>query len=90
MSDINRLVFEQGYDNPDNLFSSKKPDEHAKYTPKFLNNVKNVQKKVVNGVDWKSLLKISPTKIKGTDISVDANDDEREADAYLRKTGRMK
>lgn len=91
MSDINRIILEdQGVDNPDGLFTDAKPNENAKYFPKFLNNAKKVQKTLVNNLDLKSILKINPTKIKGTNISIDANKDELDADNFLRKTGRLK
>ena len=71
--------------NNDDLFDDGKPNDNIKYIPKFLKKIKN--NKINLSSKLKSLLKISPKNIYGTDISIDANGEEKDADQYLRKQG---
>lgn len=82
--DINYLVEQEL--NKDNLFDSGKVNENAKYIP-FLKRKNKNSESFKLSAKLKSLFKINPKNIHGTDISVDANDEEKEADEYLRKQG---
>ena len=83
---INYLIEQLLHKQTNDLFDSNKPNDDAKYVPKFLKNIKSK-----SNIDFnkrlKSIFTINPRTIRGTNISIDANDDEREADEYLRKQG---
>ena len=83
---INYLV-ENTLKDPDALFQNGKPNENAKYFPKFSKKIKNST--VALSSKLKKLLHINPRNIRGTEISVDANDEELEADKILRSQGYM-
>lgn len=92
MSNIN-LIVERMLNNkedPANLFDNGRPNENAKYTPKFLNKIKGFQKATLLGLDFSKLFKLNPKTHKGTEISIDADEEEREADAIMRKDGLLK
>lgn len=97
MSNINQIIYESlsgcacsKTKDPDSIFDNTKENENAKYTPSFLDKVKKIQKNVLMDLDIRNLFKINPKTIKGTNISIDANNEEREADRIMRKDGLMK
>lgn len=74
-----------------NIFSRRKhPVEDATYTPSFLKD--RLKQRIFNRKlpNLKNLFKISSKTINGTNISVDANDDERKLDMYLKTHNLMK
>lgn len=82
--DINYLVELSLKDtlNPDNIFQNGKPNDNAKYVPKFLKKIKDK-----NPINLKKIFHINSRNIRGTNISIDANKDEIEADKLLRSQG---
>lgn len=90
---INYLV-EQSLE-PDSLFDNGKPNDSAKYTPKFVKNIKTkISKKIhfpkFSKLELRKLFSVSSKKIPGTIISIDADQDEIDADRYMRKEGYLK
>lgn len=87
---ISQLILQYLYekeDLADSIFDNKKPNDSAKFIPKFL---KKKKKKNKLSDELKKILNISRKKIRGMNISTDANDDELEAEKYMRKHGMMK
>lgn len=94
MSNINNLCLESFVSLKKakeklNIFSKDHVNLNAKYTPSFLSKIKKI-KSTPQSLNLKALFKINPKVIKGTDISIDANKDEYDADQYMKKHGFLK